>query len=232
MELKSWNEKLQYLRKIINNPEEIEEVKKVIFELHNMVHVSEMAASKIKTFEDELWENLDEDTIRNGINEKGRTIAYGIWHSSRIEDITMNILVDESQQIFEEGNWKDKIKSPIKNTGNALTEEEIKKFSQQINIIALREYRIAVGRKTREIIKHLKTEDFKKKMKVANLQRVLDEEAVENIEKANWLIEFWGKKNEAGLLFMPVTRHNVVHINESLKAKKNYQRVKTSANSR
>lgn len=26
-------------------------------------------------------------------DKKGRTIAYGLWHLARIEDITMNILV-------------------------------------------------------------------------------------------------------------------------------------------
>ena len=221
MDLKHWNEKLQELRKIILKPEEIDKTKKLCLELHEMVHMGKMSNINVKTFEDELWENLDEETIRTATNEKGRTIVYGIWHSTRIEDITMNILVADFKQVFEEEDWLQKINSSIKDTGNALTKEEILEFSKDININQLKEYRIAVGRKTREIINNLNRTDLKRKMKKESLQRILDDGAVENVEAANWLIEFWGKKNVAGILLMPVIRHHVVHINESLRAKKN-----------
>jgi len=221
MDLKHWNEKLQELRKIILKPEEIDKIKKLCLELHEMVHMEKMSNVNVKTFEDELWENLDEEIMRTATNEKGRTIVYGIWHSTRIEDITMNMLVSNYKQVFEEEDWLKKINSPIKNTGNALTKEEILEFSNNINIDQLKEYRIAVGRKTREIINNLKGKDLKRKMKRESLQRILDKGAVENVEAANWLIEFWGKKNVAGILLMPVTRHQVVHINESVRAKKN-----------
>jgi len=221
MDLKHWNEKLQELRKIILKPEEIDKTKKLCLELHEMVHMGKMSNINVKTFEDELWENLDEETIRTATNEKGRTIVYGIWHSTRIEDITMNILVADFKQVFEEEDWLQKINSSIKDTGNALTKEEILEFSKYININQLKEYRIAVGRKTRKIINNLNGTDLNRKMKKERLQRILDEGAVENVEAANWLIEFWGKKNVAGILLMPVIRHHVVHINESLRAKKN-----------
>ena len=61
-----------------------------------------------KTFEDELWKELDENTFRTSINKKGRTVAYGVWHSTRIEDITMNLLVAGEEQIFNIGKWQDK----------------------------------------------------------------------------------------------------------------------------
>lgn len=218
MILKEWNEKLQNLRKIIMQPDKIDDIKRMCLELHEMVHTSKMSGTQSPTFEDELWKNLDEQTARSAINEKGRTVLYGLWHSARIEDITMNILVAGQNQVFEEGNWQKRIKSPIKNTGNGLTGQEIFEFSQKIDISELQEYRMAVGRKTREIISSLKGTDLKKKMSKDSLQRIIDEEAVENIESANWLIDFWGKKNMAGILLMPVTRHHIVHINESLRA--------------
>lgn len=221
MDLKAWNGKLQELRKVILKPERIEETKKLCFELHEMVHEGRMSDVKGKTFEDELWENLSEEIIRTATQEKGRTVAYGIWHSARIEDITTNILIAGRRQVFEEQNWMNKIKSSIKNTGNAMTSEKILDFSNAINISELREYRITVGRRTREIINSLNGSDLKRKMSEENLQRILDEGAVENVEGANWLIDYWRTKNVAGIILMPVTRHHVVHINESLRAKKN-----------
>jgi hypothetical protein len=185
-----------------------------------MVHSSIMSGIDAKTFEDELWEGLDDNTFRTSINEKGRTIAYGVWHSTRIEDITMNLLVAGDGQVFCLGNWKEKINSGISDTGNAMTEQEIMKFSKDINMQELKKYRMAVGRRTREIIKNLSASDMKRKFEKSRLQRIIDEGAILDVEASNWLIDFWGRKNVSGILLMPATRHHVVHINESMSAKK------------
>jgi hypothetical protein len=87
----------------------------------------------------------------------------------------------------------------------------------------LRNYRIATGRKTREIIRGLQPADLKRKMEPARLQRVLDEGAVLDVEGEKWLIDFWGKKTVAGILLMPVTRHPLVHLNEAMRLKKKCQ---------
>ena len=220
MDLKTWNSKLKYLREILSQKDKIEESKKLFLDLHSMVHSSEMSGIIEKTFEDELWEGLEEEKFRTAINEKGRTVVYGIWHSTRIEDITMNLLVHEGSQVLSEGNWKEKINSTISDTGNALNEEEILEFSKNINMQELKNYRIAVGRKTQEIVKNLTYNDMKKKFEKSQLKRILDEGAVLDVEASNWLIDFWGKKNVAGILLMPGTRHHVVHLNESFRAKK------------
>lgn len=220
MLVKDWNNNLQELRSIILKPDMIAESKKLCLELHQMVHLSEVSDSKYKTFEDELWEGLDEQTMRLATNKKGRTIVYGIWHSTRIEDITMNLLVCGHKQVFESGNWHPLIQSPIRHTGNSLSTEGIAGFSQVVNIEELKKYRISVGQKTREIIKSLEQGNFNQKVIKDNLGRILSEGAVDNVASANWLIDFWGNKNIAGIILMPALRHNLVHINESLEAKR------------
>jgi len=62
-------------------------------------------------------------------------------------------------------------------------------------------------------------------MEPKRLQRILDEGAVLNVDGAKWLIDFWGRKNVAGILLMPVTRHNLVHINESMNIKKKCSKI-------
>jgi hypothetical protein len=49
------------------------------------------------------------------------------------------------------------------------------------------------------------------------LQQVLDEGAV--VQEAQGLLDYWGGLNIAGLLLMPPTRHNFVHLNEALRIK-------------
>lgn len=178
------------------------------------------------TYEDELWEDLNDISFRVSQNEKGRTVAYGMWHSSRIEDITMNLLVNGTNQVFTLGKWKEKINSKIIDTGNALTPDEILDFSKDINMIELKRYRDEVGKRSRDIISNLTFEDMKKKFSEDSLKRILDEGAVLDVEASNWLIDFWGKKNVAGIILMPLTRHNIIHINESYRAKKKAKKMK------
>ena len=40
------------------------------------------------------------------------------------------------------------------------------------------------------------------------------------VEEARDLIDYWGKRTIAGLLLMPATRHNLVHLNEALRLKR------------
>jgi hypothetical protein len=94
-------------------------------------------------------------------------------------------------------------------------------FSNSIDIGALRAYLVAVGRRTREIVKQLGPEDLKRKVDPARLQRVWDEGAV--VEAASYITDYWGKRDVAGLLLMPATRHHIVHLNEALKLKRRRQ---------
>ncbi|WP_242878616.1 hypothetical protein [Clostridium beijerinckii] len=118
------------LRSIISKSDKLQETMDLCLKLHAMVHSSKMSNINTVTFEDELWEDLDETTIRTAVNEKGRTIAYGLWHSARIEDITMNILVEDGEQVISSENWIEKMNPIIKDTGNQLNEHEILEFSK------------------------------------------------------------------------------------------------------
>lgn len=219
MTVKVFNEKIKYLRKIIYKKQMIEESKNIILELHSIVHSSKTIDEKTKTLEDELLENISEEKIKNATNNKGRTIAYGIWHSTRIEDITANLLINNSEQIFEKENWQIKINSPIKHTGNSLNKQQIIEFSNALNIEQLKKYRNSVAKQTIKIIKGLKSEDMKRTFQKEQLNKIINQNAVDKDEKALWLIDFWAKKDVAGIILMPLTRHNLVHINESFKAK-------------
>ena len=129
----------------------------------------------------------------------------------------MNLLVAGRPQLFEAEGWLSRLGVVDKDTGNAMSEQRIADISTRVDLTALRAYRTAVGRRTREIVQGLRPEDLKKKTDPARLQRVLAEGAVE--PAAMGLIEYWGGRTTAGLLLMPPTRHNMVHLNEALRMK-------------
>lgn len=209
-----WNRQFKTLQDTWPKPTNFEDCIKVCLDIHAMVHTAVMSNAGLWSFEDELWEGMSEEAFRK--SHKGdQSIAWKLWHATRIEDITMNILIAGEPQIVYVGDWFEKMGITVHDTGNAMNEEEIGALSKSIDMQALREYRLAVGRKTRSIIESLKPEDLKLNIESSRLQRVLDEGAV--VKEAMGVIEYWGSKTIAGLLLMPATRHNFVHLNESMR---------------
>ncbi len=213
-----WNPKQALLKSLLEKNGRFDEAIQLCLDMHSMVHSQEVGNGEDRTLDDELWEGLDEKTFRSMI-KGGTTIAWNIWHLARIEDITANILIADGIQAINSENWPEKMNVRIRDTGNAMTGDEIMAFSSDINMKELRNYRTCVGRKTQEIIKKLKPEELKRKPSHEMLRRILDEGGVLEAEDSRWLIDFWGRKTVAGILLMPITRHQIVHLNDSFKIK-------------
>jgi hypothetical protein len=130
----------------------------------------------------------------------------------------MNMLVAGEPQVLNQGEWLKKLKTEVRHTGNAMSREEILQLSNEIDIHALEQYCLAVGRRTREIIILLHPDELNQKVDPARIQRIWDEGAA--IKAAQYIVDYWSKRTKAGLLLMPPTRHWLVHLNEALKLKK------------
>jgi hypothetical protein len=136
----------------------------------------------------------------------------------------MNMLVKNEDQILYRSHLHKEINIPYVDTGNSMTEKEIRTLNSKINCSALLKYRNEVGETTTQIISSLTPEDLKRKIEKNLLRRIILEKAVD--KDSMWLIDFWGKKNIAGLLLMPATRHNMVHLNKSMEIKNKIMKVK------
>lgn len=215
------NTEIKEIKELFKKADTFEDGKNRFLSFHSNLYKSEMSGVKGPTIEDQLWENLSETVARKSVISKGRTVLYGLWHSTRIEDMTMNVLVKRDNQIYRSGNFKEKIKAGIDHTGNSLSRDGILELSCSINIDALNTYRIEVGRRSRQIIRSLNFSDLKRKVLPEDIDRIRLEDGVDDVPSANWLLDFWGNKTVEGILMMPAARHQIVHLNESFKAKKN-----------
>jgi len=155
--------------------------------------------------------------------KKNTSIAWNIWHIARIEDLTTTILIQNEKQTLS-NVWLKKIKTNVKDTGNAMTRNEIEMFTDRINMNELRNYRIAVGKRTQDIVMELKEENINEKVEKERIDRIFKEGGVLNVEGSKWLLDFWGRKTIAGLILMPITRHQVVHLNEAFRIKEKYEK--------
>jgi hypothetical protein len=212
-----WNQRQKELRRCLSRPEQHEEAIQLFLSQHAMLHTQELVPSETWSFEDEVFRDATEAQIRRLPRNCAHSVAWCIWHLARIEDVALNMLVAGKPQILDQDDWLERMRTAIRHTGNAMDDSGIADLSARIDIEALRAYRRAVGRRTREIVVQLSPEALKRKVDPSCLQRVRDEGAV--VEAAWGIVDYWGRRDIAGLLLMPLTRHNMVHLNEALRLK-------------
>lgn len=219
-----WNPKQALLKEIIKSKDRFTEAIQLCMDMHKFVHLSSMSSTYEETLEDQVWAGLKDADLTVMPTIKDVTIAWNLWHITRIEDLTINILVNNSSQILD-ANWLEKLNIEVKDTGNAMSDEEILSFSKLVNKIELKNYRNAVGRQTQQILSNLTLTEVKRKVASENLARIRTEGGVTEAPDSLGLLDFWGKKDIAGILQMPITRHQIVHLNDCLKLKEKIKKL-------
>jgi DinB family protein len=217
---KLWNQGHQKLRLLLSGNDHQKAIELFLTQ-HAMVHSAKVSKPKLWSFEDEILNGMSEDQIRCLPPGGEHSIAWILFHLARIEDITMNMLAAGAPQLFVRDDWGRKLRVAILHSANEMDKTSVASLSVQIDIEALRAYRQSVGRRTREIVRKLKPEELGQKAEASRLQKVLDEGAL--LPDAIGILNYWSKRTIAGLLLMPPTRHNFLHLNEALRIKQKLQ---------
>jgi hypothetical protein len=212
-----WNKQQKRLRPLLAKTDQFNAAIQLFLGQHAQLHASEMAPTRQKTYADLILEDIDETGLRRIPRSSVHSIIWLIWHMARIEDVTMNRLIAGSPQLLHQENLLAKMNVAYQDTGNAMNTAEIADLSSKVDVTALFAYRLAVGRRTRTVVQALPAESLKQKVDPGRLQQIMDEGAVSAASRG--LLDYWGKRTHAGLLLMPPTRHNMVHLNEALKLK-------------
>ena len=222
---KEYKLQLDKLRKLIKSPKTFDPAIELTLEIHAITHTSKVSASGIPTFCDDLLDGLADEDYSVMPTEKDETIAWHLWHIARIEDLVGNLLIAQQSQIFND-EWMTRLNVTVKDTGNVMTDEQIIDLSKQINKQELINYRNEVGCQTRKIIKALSPKDLKRKPEAEYLARLVSEGGLLERKGSLWLKDFWGKRDVAGILLLPLTRHQAGHLNDCLKLKKKCAKIK------
>lgn len=177
-----------------------------------MVHSARLGRDDRWSFQDEVLDGLDETQMRCLLKGLPHSVVWALWHITRIEDATMNLLLADTRQVLHTGNWLDKLETPYQGVGNELSRDEIVHVSETVNIPALLAYRQMVGKRTVAIFKELDPVILRARPTPERLNRLCVEGAVS--DQAIWLVRYWGRHPAANLLLMPATRHPFSHLNE------------------
>lgn len=220
--ISSFEERYKELERALQG-DDIEYIRKLALDVHAMVHPAEVSGKTEKTIADyvldymmeghqnELMprENWEEDLHYAGTNTV--PMCWQFWHTYRIEDLVSNILMADQDQLFE-ADWQKKIGANITDTGNALELDEAIAFAKGIHVDALREYMIAVGKNTRQILEKLTLEQVKSMVPEEWVVRILEEGGVTTDIRSVWLLVFWGRLTRGGMILTPMTGHHMMHL--------------------
>lgn len=203
--------------------DDVNYIKELTLEVHAMVHPAETSGKNDKTIADYVLdymmeghqnslvprENWEEDLHYAGTNTV--PMCWQFWHTYRIEDLVSNILMANQDQLFND-MWQRRIGANITDTGNALEFDEAIAFAQNINVEALREYMITVGKNTRQILERLTLEQIKSMVPEEWVVRILEEGGVTTDIRSVWLLVFWGRLTRGGMILIPMTGHHMMHL--------------------
>lgn len=202
---------------------DIDKIIELTLEVHAMVHPAEISGRTEKTIADyvldymlrgnqnELVPREDYDVDLHYAGTRTVPLCWQFWHTYRIEDLVSNILMANQNQIFNE-EWQRKIDSPITDTGNALELDEAIAFGKEINVEALHEYMLAVGKNTRNILGNLTLVQINSMVPEEWVMRILEEGGVTTDFRSVWLLVFWGRLTMGGMILTPMTDHHMMHL--------------------
>lgn len=166
---------------------------------------------------DYIFETCSIDDFAKMPLSTDKTIAYYLYHLTRIEDITSNTLIAGKEQIFFEKDYDKLLNSPIITTGNEIERDKLVEFSAMIDINRLKKYISEVFNNTNNIIKDMSYEASKTKVSDERKSELVKLRTVSMSENAYWLIDYWCSKTYAGLLLMPFSRHQMLHLDGCLR---------------
>lgn len=207
-----WYPEFVRLQEMLKKPENINEIKNILVYLHSQLHSSDVYGAG-HTYYDEVSEQICKENFSVCPRKTNMTIAWDLWHITRIEDLTTSILLCGCSQVFD--GYKDRLNASVSDTGNAMTDDEIFALGDELSIDGLLEYRKAVGRKTKGFIEGLTLEELKRTFPENDVQRIKSEGGV--TEQTEGLMYYWGRKNVSGIITMPMTKHQIMHLNDCQK---------------
>jgi len=136
---------------------------------HSVVHTAAVGGNKVSAAERTLA-NLSDEQMRVRPREDLNSIAWLVWHIARAEDIIVGRVLAGRPQVFDDA-WMKRLGITRRDFGIGMSSAEVSELTRQIDLGALREYRDAVGLRTREIVGGFKDQDWEGETSAAAMEQ-------------------------------------------------------------
>jgi hypothetical protein len=188
------------------------DVRDMFLDQHAAMHSAAVGGNKMSASE-RTFTGLTDEQMRVRPREDLNSLAWVMFHISRAEDIFVNTILGARTQLFDDESWAKRLAIARRDFGIGMTSAEVTELTRQIELGALREYRDAVGRRTRDVVGSFKSQDWEGTVGADAVQRAASEGAfgvrTEQIVKA-----FPGRPRSAMLSGIALF-HSAGHLGEA-----------------
>ena len=175
---------------------------------HAAVHSAAVGGNKMSASERTLA-GVTDDQMRLRPREDLNSLAWLIWHIARAEDIMVNRVLSGRSQVFDDA-WCRRLGIERQDFGIGMTSAEVTDLTRKIDLAALREYRDAVGLRTREIVP---TFDWSGTVSAEAMERAAAEDAFG--ARRDGLIKAFTGRPRAAMLTGIALFHPAGHLGEA-----------------
>jgi hypothetical protein len=161
-----------------------------------------------------LLNDVTDEQARMKPAEGVNSLAWILWHMARSEDLGVNLIVAGQPQVIDGDGWVDRLGLSRTDIGTGMNDDEVADFTNRVNLNALKEYRNAVGRRTREVVQELRPEEWTELQDAGAMQRVAEAGAIG--ENAQWMASAFGGKSKALILSHTCVAHSFWHLGEGV----------------
>jgi len=145
------------------------DIRDLFLEQHAAMHSAAVGGNKMSAAE-RTFAGLTDEQMRVRPREDLNSLAWLMWHIARAEDIIVNAVVAGRVQLFDDA-WMKRLGITRRDFGIGMTGPEVTALTRQIDVGALREYRDAVGLRTRELVGGFKPGDWEGSVAADAVQR-------------------------------------------------------------
>ena len=161
----------------------------------------------------DTWETVPHELMRMRPHPRVNSIAWNLWHLTRVEDAGINRFVTDGVQVLDEGGWLQKMNLPWRHNGSEMSFVEVDELNACIDLEALRAYGEAVEARTREIAAQLDGLDLDAVMEEGPLRRILFDEGLA-YRGADGLLQNYMGWTKGKCLFNFCLTHPYQHVGE------------------
>ena len=166
-------------------------------------------------FVDELFAGLTDAQARarpHGLN----SVAWLVWHATRVEDAAVSRFVSDQPQVLTEGDWDHRLGVERRDVGSGMNAAEVEALDARIDTAALRGYARDVADRTRSVVGSLAPTAWDEIVSPERVHTVVaDEELL--VEAGRWVEKFWARGHSRGwYLLQTALLHPYGHWFEAL----------------
>ena len=153
-------------------------------------------------FVPELFKGVSDEQARarpSGVN----SIAWLVWHLSRVQDAVTSRLLADRPQVLDEGRWNRAMGIDRRDVGSGMTDAEVDALSAAIDPAGLRGYHRAVADATKRVAASLAPEAWSDVVPSGRVRQVVAEDALLG-DAGQWVGDFWARGLSRGWYLLQV----------------------------